>query len=218
MAWPGLAGQPAVIRPLLIYIPVMARRKRRALAPAPATAAAGIQSSITVALPAGSTTRPRASHQKGALARPTAAAAAAPGHCANRADRAVVNNAELRTNSQNILAMIRASRPKNTASAYEPKQEEFRQFCRQKHYQDGETVTEDKLLLFLVDKVVHRPLRSRSRKAAEDTPLSDTRLAWRSVRSYITAITDLYRAQKALGMNAHLSPREDNAREYIKSL
>ena len=62
MAWPGLAGQPAVIRPLLIYIPVMARRKRRALAPAPATAAAGIQSSITVALPAGSTTRPRASH------------------------------------------------------------------------------------------------------------------------------------------------------------
>ena len=197
----------------------MARRKRRA--PAPATAAAtatvGIQSSITVALPAGSTTRPRASHQKGALARPTAAAAAAavPGHCA---DRAVVNNAELRTNSQNILSMIRASRPKNTASAYEPKQEEFRQFCRRKQYQDGETVTEDKLLLFLVDEVVHRPLRSRSQKAAQDTPLSETRLAWRSVRSYITAVTDLYRSQKALGMNAHPSPREDNAREYIKSL
>ena len=112
-----------------------------------------------MALPAGSTTRPRASHQKGALARPTAAAAAAPGHCA---DRAVVNNAELRTNSQNILSMIRASRPKNTASAYEPKQEEFRQFCRRKQYQDGKTVTEDKLLLFLIDEVVHRPLRSRS--------------------------------------------------------
>ena len=185
----------------------MARRKRRAPAPA------GIQSSITVALPAGSTTRP--SHQKGALARPTVAAAAAPGHCA---DRAVVNNAELRTNSQNILSMIRASRPKNTASAYEPKQEEFRQFCRRKQYQDGETVTEDKLLLFLVDEVVHRPLRSRSQNAAQDTPLSETRLAWRSVRSYITAITDLYRSQKALGMNAHPSPREDNAREYIKSL
>ena len=33
-----------------------------------------------------------------------------------------------------------------------------------------------------------------------------------------SAITDLYRAQKALGVNAYLSPREDNVREYIKSL
>ena len=90
--------------------------------------------------------------------------------------------------------MIKAARPKNTTSAYEPKQEEFRQFCRQKQYQDGETVTEDKLLLFLVEEVVYRPLRSRSRKAAEDTPLSETRLAWRSVRSYIMAVTDLYRS------------------------
>jgi hypothetical protein len=114
--------------------------------------------------------------------------------------------------------MIRQARPKNTTSAYEPKQEEFRRFCQRKQYQDGETVREDKLLLFLVEEVVHRPLRSRSRKAAEDTPLSETRLSWRSVRSYITAITDLYRSQKALGMNAHPSPREDNAREYIKSL
>ncbi len=107
---------------------------------------AGNQSSIPVALPAGSTTQPRTNQKKGALARPTAAAAAAvaPGHYA---DRAVVNNAELRANSQNILSMIKAARPKNTTSAYEPKQEEFRQFCRQKQSQDGETVTEDKLLL-----------------------------------------------------------------------
>jgi hypothetical protein len=114
--------------------------------------------------------------------------------------------------------MIRAARPKNTMSAYEPKQREFRRFCQRKQYQDGETVTEDKLLLFLVEEVVDRPLRLRSRKAAGDTPLSETRLSWRSVRSYITAVTDLYRSQKALGMNSHPSPREDTAREYIKSL
>jgi hypothetical protein len=114
--------------------------------------------------------------------------------------------------------MIKAARPKNTTSAYEPKQEEFRQFYQRKQYQDCKTVTEDKLLLFLVEEVVHRPLRSQSRKAAKDTPLSDTRLVWQSVRSYITAITDLYRSQKALGINAYPSPREDNAREYIKSL
>ena len=46
----------------------------------------------------------------------------------------------------------------------------------------------------------------------------ETRLSWRSVRTYITAITDLYREQKALGMNSHPSPREDNVREYLKSL
>ena len=89
--------------------------------------------------------------------------------------------------------MIRSARPKNTALAYEPKQEEFRRFCQRKQYQDGETVTEDKLLLFLVEEVVHRLLRLRSRKAAKDTSLIETRLAWRSVRSYITAITDLCR-------------------------
>ena len=69
-----------------------------------------------------------------------------------------------------------------------------------------------------MEDVVNRPLRSRSRKADGDIPLSETRLAWRSVRTYVTAITDLYRAQRALGMNTYPSPREDNAREYIKSL
>ncbi|KXX76758.1 hypothetical protein MMYC01_206045 [Madurella mycetomatis] len=130
----------------------------------------------------------------------------------------VVNNAELRANSQRILPFIQESRPKNTSSAYEPKQREFQDFCRHKQYRDGDTVTEDKLLLFLVEEVADRPLRAKSRKATSDTPRDATRLAWRSVRSYITAITDLYRTQKALGMNAHPSPRDDNVRDYLKSL
>jgi hypothetical protein len=128
------------------------------------------------------------------------------------------NNAELRANAQHILSMIQDARPRNTLAAYEPKQKEFRDFCERKQYQDADTVTEDKLLLFLVEEVADRPLRARSYKAAEDTLQEATRLAWRSVRSYTTAITDLYRAQKALGMNTHPSPREDNVREYLKSL
>ena len=35
---------------------------------------------------------------------------------------------------------------------------------------------------------------------------------------YVTALTDLYREQKALGMNSHPTPCEDNVREYLKSL
>ena len=107
--------------------------------------------------------------------------------------RAIINNAELRANAQSILSLIKDTRPKNTVSAYEPKQEEFQQFCKRKGYLDADTVTEDKLLLFLVEEVVNRPLRSRSRKANGDVPFSETRLAWRSVRTYVTALTDLDR-------------------------
>jgi hypothetical protein len=49
-------------------------------------------------------------------------------------------------------------------------------------------------------------------------PHSETQLAWRSVRAYVTAVTDLYREQKAMGMNSHPTPQEDNVREYLKSL
>ena len=42
-------------------------------------------------------------------------------------------------------------------------------------------------------------------------------LAWRSIRSYVTAITDLWRTQKARGMNSNPSPRVDNVRDYIKA-
>jgi hypothetical protein len=49
-------------------------------------------------------------------------------------------------------------------------------------------------------------------------PCEETRLSWRSVRGYVTALTDLYRTQKAMGMNSHASPRKDSVREYLKTL
>lgn len=69
-----------------------------------------------------------------------------------------------------------------------------------------------------MEKVASRPLKIKSRKAGSDVPQSSTCLSWRSVRLYTSAITDLYREQKGLGMNSHSSPREDNVREYLKSL
>jgi len=41
-------------------------------------------------------------------------------------DITIVNNAELRANQLNVLNLTRASRPKNTTKAYDPKQEEFK--------------------------------------------------------------------------------------------
>ena len=38
----------------------------------------------------------------------------------------VANGAGVRVNAQSVLALTRAERPKNTSSAYEPKQKEFK--------------------------------------------------------------------------------------------
>ena len=38
------------------------------------------------------------------------------------------------------------------------------------------------------------------------------------MHTYITAVTDLYREQKAIGMNSHPTLYKDNVREYLKSL
>jgi len=92
-------------------------------------------------------------------------------------ERNAVNNAELRTNAQNILSMIHEYRPKNTSLAYKPKQAEFQDFCRRKQYYDGDTVTEEKLLLFLVEDVANRPLKTKSPKVDSDVPREKTRLA-----------------------------------------
>jgi hypothetical protein len=44
----------------------------------------------------------------------------------NRTEINIVNNAELRANTQSIHAFIRESRPKNTTLMYSPKQKEFK--------------------------------------------------------------------------------------------
>ncbi|OCK73784.1 hypothetical protein K432DRAFT_387196 [Lepidopterella palustris CBS 459.81] len=106
----------------------------------------------------------------------------------NRIKINVSNNAELRANAQSVLASTRAARPKNTTLAYEPKQREFKAFCQRKQYHDADTVIENKLLLFLVEEVTGRPLKAKSRKAADDVPHEETRLLWRSVRGYVTAL------------------------------
>jgi hypothetical protein len=156
-----------------------------------------------------------------------------------RAQINATNNAKLRANALSIHDDIQATRPKNTKRTYGPKQKEYqvrkfyllayvpkviyannvaKAFCKEKQFQDGDTVTEDKLLLFLKTCVVDRPLRTRSKDVDESIPQEETKLAWRSVRSYVTAITDLYHTQLSLGMNTHPSPRKANTRQYIKSL
>jgi hypothetical protein len=46
-----------------------------------------------------------------------------------------------------------------------------------KQYCDRDTVTEDKLLLFLVEEVTAWPLRAKSCKVGDDVPDDETQLA-----------------------------------------
>ena len=72
-----------------------------------------------------------------------------------RAQVDTVNNTELRSNVHDVIMTIRATRPKNTHKAYKPKQKEFREWCDGKQFRDTDTVTEDKLLLFIISEVVN---------------------------------------------------------------
>jgi hypothetical protein len=55
-----------------------------------------------------------------------AAAAVSTGSKLDRAEIDAANNAELRTNAQNILSTIHTYRPKNTKKTYDPKQRDFK--------------------------------------------------------------------------------------------
>jgi hypothetical protein len=141
-----------------------------------------------------------------------------PADVQQRVQRDAVNNTELRSNAQEVVMAIREARPKNTHKMYKPKQKEFREWCERKQFRDQDAVTEHKLLLFITSEVAGRPLRAKSYKVDKSVPLDRTRLSWTSVRGYVSAITDLYREQKALGINCHPSPREDTVRQYLKTL
>ena len=73
-------------------------------------------------------------------------------HCA---EINIMNNAELCVNSQSILIIICEFHLKNTTEAYKSKQKKFKLFYKKKQYQNDDTITENKLLLFLIKKIIN---------------------------------------------------------------
>jgi len=127
-------------------------------------------------------------------------------------------------NTANMREMTLKVRPKNTTNNYVPKQQEFIDWTREMGYADGDTVTEAKMMSFLTDRVVNRPLRKKKKKQENAITVDDESgqpiqvLKWGSVRTYVTAITDLYNTQYLRKMNSNPSPRDAGIRDYIKSL
>jgi hypothetical protein len=148
-----------------------------------------------------------------------AAASAASFNLVDR--KAYLTNRDL-ANTANLREKAMQARPKNTINNYVPKQQEFINWTREMGYDDGETVMEAKMMSFLTDKVVHRPLRKKKKHAVtvldEQSGQPIQVLKWSSVRTYITAITDLYNTQYLRKMNSHPSPRAAGIKDFIKHL
>ena len=127
---------------------------------------------------------------------------------------------ELFAHGARALAQVRETRPKNTNRQYDPKQKEWRDFCAEKGFEDGELVYENKLVWFLNERVLEREIRpsryKRKKRRATRTaadgadggsgPIRQT-LGISAVKAYIASIVDLWSFQKSQGINPHPTPR-----------
>ena len=93
-------------------------------------------------------------------------------------------------------------------------------FCRTKGFQDGELVTEQKLVWFLNDCVLHRPAKksrhSQDRTDEKGEPVVQT-LGHSSVKAYKSAIVNLWSYQQSCRMNPHPHPVGQAVRALIET-
>ena len=90
---------------------------------------------------------------------------------------------------------------------YGPKQKEWRQFCADKGFEDGELVYENKVVWFLNDRVLTRDIRvsrhkRENRTTVDGEPIKQT-LGIHAVKAYVSAIVDLWSFQRSKGLNPH---------------
>ena len=86
------------------------------------------------------------------------------------AQRRTVLQVELFAHGARALAQARETGPKNTNLSYDPKQKEWRDFCAEKGFEDGELVYENKVIWFLNELVLECEIRSSRYKSRNRTP------------------------------------------------
>jgi hypothetical protein len=96
-----------------------------------------------------------------------------------------------------ILNDALENRPKNTKKCFTPKQEEFVKWAEAKGYMPPETVTENKVVMFIKERVLGRAYKKNASKIIGKS----------SVDQYITALTSLWKIQRQQRINSHPTPR-----------
>ena len=69
---------------------------------------------------------------------------------------------------QAALSLAQTNRPKNTSRAYNRICQEWRDWCCSHQYDDGDLVHEHKLVRFMTEAVIDRPLRKQQKKRKRD--------------------------------------------------
>jgi hypothetical protein len=106
-----------------------------------------------------------------------------------------------------------SARPAGTTAQYQPKIEEFKQWCEQKEFPVATryTVTEAKLHLFLEQCVIGRKRKKRWKTG-------DEIVGQQTVSAYVAAIVDLYQQQKSANINSNDHPRGRSIKSLIRNL
>jgi site-specific recombinase XerD len=95
-------------------------------------------------------------------------------------------NNELQQCRTLLTLRAKENQNENTSKSYAPKQAEWRAWCTQKGYADGDIVTEDKIVLFLTTEI-----EGRLRKKGDKTKVVGSS----TVEQYLNSLLDLYLLQ-----------------------
>ena len=115
---------------------------------------------------------------------------------------------------QAVIKEAERLKPTATKNAYNPKMEEFKSWCRGRFAgeQSPETVSEDKLLIFLQECVVDRPRKRKRSSEAENQVVGSA-----TVLQYVNAVVHLWNQQKAEGSNNLANPRGTMVKQLLKN-
>jgi hypothetical protein len=163
-------------------------------------------------------------------------------------ERNRVNNAELEEALQTGLRLHQESQRPNTRKAYKGPQKKWIAWCNEKQFSDGCIVENRKLLAFVQQVVMKRRVEKKKRRKAtakkediEEISVEDEAdaaiidslqhldlpdpefhegapLKYHTIRSYVSAIMELYQIQVAQGLNPHLSPRNMAVKGFLRSI
>lgn len=105
-------------------------------------------------------------------------------------------------------------RPAATKALYDPKVQEFKDWCILKGFPESTqfTVTEAKLHLFLDECVIGRQKRKKKNKD------SNEEIGYQTVLAYVSAITDFYKQQKMSGINSNSTPRGNTVKLLLQQI
>ena len=96
------------------------------------------------------------------------------------------NARDLAAATRSAEQLIRANRTASTRQSYNQKTERWKQWCTERHFEDHDTVTENKLFFYLSDKVIPNGVQTRGKR--KGAALSESGLD-----GYIKPVVALYK-------------------------